>query len=73
MEIINEQHAQAMIAEWRKLQVPARKREILLAIQKLELNAMYYEQKGLGQAVTRTENCIAILRKYLDTLQNKSA
>ena len=68
MEIINEEDAQAMIAEWRELPVPARKRELLLAIQKLELNAMYYEQKGIEPAVLRSEKCIAILRKHLDTL-----
>ena len=68
MEIVNEKDAQAMIAQWRELPLPTRKKEILLAIQKLELNSMYYEQKGIEQAVVRSENCIAILRKHLETL-----
>ncbi|MDW7774003.1 MAG: hypothetical protein SCH71_14045 [Desulfobulbaceae bacterium] len=69
MEIINEEDARAMIARWKQLPVGAQKREIGLAVQKLELGAMYYEQKGNDKGVRRSERCILILRKQLDALE----
>ena len=70
MEIKNEEDAKAMITKWQGLPVPAQKREILLAVQKLELSSMYYEQKGNNQGVIRSENCIMILKKHLETLED---
>lgn len=68
MEIRNEEHAREMLAAWRQLAAPARKKEIGLAIQQLELSSMYYEQKGNNQGMDRCERCILILREQLATL-----
>jgi hypothetical protein len=68
MEIHNEEKAREMLAIWRQLPVPARRKEIQLAIQQLELNAMYYEQKGNSQGVARSERCIKLLRDELESL-----
>ncbi|MFZ5799001.1 MAG: hypothetical protein ACYCYR_16505 [Desulfobulbaceae bacterium] len=68
MEIRNEEHAREMLAVWRKLAVPARKKEIDLAIQQLELSSMYYEQKGNRQGMERCETCITLLREHLVNL-----
>ena len=68
MEINNEEDAGAMITEWRQLPTPARKRAIQLAIQRLELNCMYYEQKKNVQGMDRCERCLLILRDHLATL-----
>ena len=42
MEIKNEEHAQDMLQQWQELPLMARKREIRLAVEKLELSSMYY-------------------------------
>jgi hypothetical protein len=68
MEIRNEEHAREMLAAWQQLAAPARKKEIGLAIQQLELSSMYYEQKGNSQGMDRCERCILILREQLATL-----
>lgn len=68
MEIKNEEHAAEMLVQWNKLPDLARKREIKLAIEKLELSSMYYEQKGNDQGVERCEKCILILKKNLNTV-----
>lgn len=68
MEIRNEEHAREMLAAWQQLATPARKKEIGLAIQQLELSSMYYEQKGNSQGMDRCERCILILREQLATL-----
>ena len=68
MEIRNEEHAREMLAVWQQLAAPARKKEIRLAIQQLELNSMYYEQKGNSQGVARCEKCILLLSEQLATL-----
>lgn len=62
MEIKNEEHAAEMLDQWRQLPDQARKNQIKLAIEKLELSSMYYEQKGNANAVQRCENSILILK-----------
>ena len=68
MNIRNEEHAHEMLAEWLKLPLPARKREIKLAIEKLELSCMYYEQKGNDKGMVRSEHCIVIMKDHLQSL-----
>lgn len=68
MEISNEEQARAMLAAWENLAVPAQKKEIRLAIQQLELNSMYYEQKGSNQGMTRCDHCISLLSARLADL-----
>ena len=68
MEISNEEQARAMLATWETLALPAQKKEIRLAIQQLELNSMYYEQKGSSQGMARCERCISLLSARLAAL-----
>ena len=68
MEIRNEEHAREMIAVWQQLAAPARRKEIGQAIQQLELNSMYYEQKGNSQGTARCEKCILLLREEFAAL-----
>ncbi len=68
MEIKNEEHAKEMIGQWRKMPLPARKRELRLAIEKLELSSMYYEQKGNEKGARRSERCARILSEYFNSL-----
>lgn len=70
MEIKNEEHAVEMLNEWRHLPGPARKSRIKLAIEKLELSSMYYEQKENDQGVIRCEKCILILKEHLASFEN---
>lgn len=69
MEIRNEEHAQEMLAAWQQLAAPARRKEIGLAIQQLELNSMYYEQKGNSSGMARCEKCILLLKEHLAALE----
>ena len=68
MEIKNEEHAREMIGEWQKLPVLARNRAITLAIQKLELSSMYYEQKGNERGAERVARCLVILKEHFTSL-----
>jgi len=70
MEIKNEEHAAEMLKEWQSLPGLARKSRIRLAIEKLELNCMYYEQKDNEQGVARTEKCILILKDHLAAIED---
>ncbi len=69
MEIKNEEHAIKMLQEWQELPILAQKREIRIAIEKLELSSMYYEQKGNDRGVTRTQLCTSILTEHFNTLK----
>jgi len=69
MEIKNEEHAREMLRQWQEKPVPAQKREIRLAIEQLELNYMYYEQKGNDRGITRSQLCMDIISQYLATLE----
>ncbi len=61
MNIGNEDEALAAIAQWRVEPPRAQLRELQLAIEKLELGQMYYEQKGNDQGVARLGRCIDLL------------
>ena len=69
MEIKNEEHAKEMLEKWQQQPLPAQKREIRIALEKLELSSMYYEQKGNDKATERSQRCIGILSEYLATLE----
>jgi len=68
MKINNEEDARIMLAEWQDMPLWVRKKKSNLAIEHLELNSMYYEQKGNDRGVARSERCIAVFREYLATL-----
>ena len=69
MEIKNEEHAKEKLQEWQEKPLPAQKREIRLAIEKLELSSMYYEQKGNDRGFVRTQRCIEILTAHLQDIK----
>jgi hypothetical protein len=69
MEIRNEEHAREMLREWQELPLVARKREIRLAIEQLELSSMYYAQKGNDKGVERADRCATIFTAYLRALE----
>lgn len=69
MEIKNEEHAREMLRKWQELPLPAQKREIRFAMEKLELDAMYYAQKGNDRGAERAQSCIDILSEYADGLE----
>jgi len=70
MEIKNEKDAAAMLSKWRHLSNQARNYHIKLAIEKLELNSMYYEQKENKQGVIRCEKCILLLKEGLASIED---
>ncbi len=61
MNINNEQEAHAAVAGWLNDPIKAQLRNLQLAIEKMELAQMYYEQKGNVQGVERLRNCLNIL------------
>ncbi|MCL7489327.1 MAG: phage tail protein [Desulfobulbaceae bacterium] len=69
MEIRNEEHARNMLKEWQGLALSARKNEIRLAIESLELSSMYYEQKGNDKGAERAKRCVTILAEHFNTLE----
>jgi len=69
MEVRNEEHAIKMLQEWQKLPLLAQKREIRLAIEKLELSSMYYEQKDNDKGAKRAQRCASILADHFNTLE----
>lgn len=69
MDIKNEQHLQDMLIQWQGLPLLARKREIRLAIDKLELSSMYYEQKGNDRGIQRAKKCVDILTDHLNGIE----
>jgi len=71
MEIRNEEHAHEMLRQWEKIPLTARKREIRLAIEHLELNSMYYEQKGNDAGVQRVARCLLVLTEHLGLLDDE--
>jgi hypothetical protein len=69
MEIKNEEHAKNMLQEWQKLPLFSRKRKIRVAIEKLELSSMYYEQKDNTKGAERANRCVSILAEYCSSLE----
>ena len=68
MPIDSEQQALAAIDSWRAKSLLAQRRYLREACDSLELNGMYYEQKGNEQGVARSERCLALLRARLEEL-----
>ena len=69
MEIKNEEHAKEMLKEWQNLPLAARKKKLRVAIEHLELGAMYYEQKGNDKGMLRAIRCATLLNDHLDSLK----
>jgi hypothetical protein len=61
MPIDNEQQALAAIETWRADPLRAQLRCIQEALASLEMNVMYYDQKGNELGAARTSRCINLL------------
>lgn len=68
MKIKNEEDVLNFIKKLHASPVGMQAREIRLAMENLELDQMYYEQKENGQGVMRCDVCLAHLRARLDEL-----
>lgn len=62
MKIKNVEEARGLIEELFASPVAAQSRDLRLAVENLELDQMYYEQKGNDQGVQRCEVCLELLR-----------
>ena len=65
MEINNENDVATALQLWQGLSKPARVSRARKSIEKLEMNQMYYEQKGNEKSAGRTGACIQIIKKFL--------
>ena len=71
MNINNEDQAREAIALWRPDPVKAQRKNLKLALESLELNQMYYEQKGNEQGSTRAAACMAIIAGRLTEIDRE--
>lgn len=68
MRVKNEEEVRGLIKVLFVRPVSAQSRDLRLAVENLELDQMYYEQKGNDQGVQRCEVCLALLRQRLAEL-----
>lgn len=60
--------AYSAIEAWHSDPPKAQIRQIKFAIQSMELNQMYFEQKGNEKGASRMEKCIEVLQVRLDEI-----
>lgn len=68
MKVKNEEDTRGLIEKLRTLPIAAQSRDLRLAVENLELDQMYYEQKANDRGVQRCETCLDLLRKRLSEL-----
>lgn len=68
MKIKNEEEARRLIEELLVSPGAVQSRTLRLAVENLELDQMYYEQKGNDQGVQRCQVCLDFLRRRLAEL-----
>lgn len=71
MEINSEEQARMAITEWHELPVRVQAGKIRMAIEKLELNQMYYEQKGNEPGALRIGKYLELLKIRLATIESE--
>jgi len=69
MKINNTTDAENFIAGLRDKSQKAQIIQLTKAIESLELDQMYYEQKGSERGQLRTESCLVILNAHYSALQ----
>lgn len=62
MQIDTEEKARLAVESWRTEPARAQVRNLTIAIEAMELNQMYYEQKGSEKGVQRMEKGMQILK-----------
>lgn len=68
MKVKNEAEARGLIDGLRARSVVTQARDLRLAVENLELDQMYYEQKGNDQGVRRCQLCLDLLLHRLAEL-----
>lgn len=68
MKVKNEEESRGLIDGLRTRPVVAQARDLRLAVENLELDQMYYEQKGNDQGVRRCQLCLELLQHRLAEL-----
>ncbi len=63
MKITDPEMAVRLLAEWQDEPAAAQLRKLKLARENLELDQMYYEQKGNDKGMARCEECLRLLRQ----------
>lgn len=69
MKVKNEEEAWRLIEELRSNPIKAQCHDLRLAIENLELDQMYYEQKGNDQGIQRCQICLDLLGRRLNELK----
>ncbi|HSH13756.1 MAG TPA: hypothetical protein VLA15_08400 [Desulfurivibrionaceae bacterium] len=69
MKITDPSSARRFIEEWRPAPITSQLKNLRLARETLELDQMYYEQKGNSGGVARCAVCLEILREREAELQ----
>lgn len=68
MKVTNAADAKRLVEQLFASSIAIQTRDLRLAVENLELDQMYYEQKGNDQGVQRCEVCLDILRHRLAAL-----
>lgn len=68
MKVKNDEEARQLIVNLLAFSVPSQVRDLRKAVENLELDQMYYEQKGNDQGAQRCEVCLELLRHRLAEL-----
>jgi len=71
MYIDNEEKAVQAIESWRAQPCKAQLRYVQVALEAMELNQMYYEQKGSEKGAQRMIRCIDLLQQRRQELLKK--
>ncbi len=71
MNINNEADVREAINTLKSEPPKAQIRSLQLAIESLELNQLYYEQKGNEKGIDRASRCIALLQERKKELEGK--
>lgn len=69
-KIDNEEKVRQAIEDWCDCPVQAQLRNLKLAVDSIELNQMYFEQKGNDRGVLRMQRCLEIVKCRMLELEN---
>lgn len=71
-KIDTEEKVNQALEDWRKAPLKIQAINLKKAIESLELNQMYYEQKGNENGASRMERCIEILKNRKTDLDDQT-
>jgi hypothetical protein len=70
MHLKNETETREAIETWRNASPAVQHSNLGNALKNLELDQMYYEQKGSARGIERCGICLALLKERLNELEN---